>query len=474
MCLTPRCLQQGKGITGDRPQLVLIPLADYVAAQAGVAQGQVDALEPAVLHPVIHPQIPFPLAVGTAYGGIHIIPTQVGGGGLEARYPGIGEVIGVAGQPGFFTGALELADLRVGDQVGGSTVAIVDEGEVAVATQMLVTQTEAVTAVAVGEQGAERPVVHLAIVLEPCGAIARLAVVVGAMGVAVEGAQVGIELALAQADVVHQAEEVLTVVVFQLGKVVAGNQVIGQPVVATGKAELVNPAGATGDGEFLVIGGVAALGLVDLAEMQGQAADVFRGELTATESLRQQASVVESQHRQLGLQRADTQFSLGNARLAGKVDTAEVADRAAVVFQRKDDAGVAATVGLAGATTGVQPDTDLAQYIQTKADRAWGIAGLEVQQKALPPFLALGRGCVAAAVVLIDIEVARAKGGAGAFDKAFLSLGQDGQGGGQQAEGDGAGQQSVLHDVLRLFIRVVMGVSSGSAWSSGALTVGIK
>src|SRR5690606_19021210 len=127
MRLTARCLQPGKGITGYRPHLVLIPLTDYVAAQAGVAQGQVDALEPAVLHPVIHPQIPFPLAVGTAYGGIHIIPTQVGGGGLEARYPGIGEVIGVAGQPGFFTGALELADLRVGDQVGGSTVAIVDE-----------------------------------------------------------------------------------------------------------------------------------------------------------------------------------------------------------------------------------------------------------------------------------------------------------------------------------------------------------
>src|SRR5690606_19685984 len=167
---------------------------------------------------------------------------------------------------------------------------------------------QAVPAQAVGEQGAEGAVVDPAVVLEAGSAVACLAVIVGAVGIAVEGAQIRMQLAIAQADVMDQSEEVLTVVVFQLGKVVAGNQVIGQPVVATGKAELVNPAGATGDGEFLVIGGVAALGLVDLAEMQGQAADVFRGELTATESLRQQASVVESQHRQLGLQRADTQF----------------------------------------------------------------------------------------------------------------------------------------------------------------------
>src|SRR5690554_2236338 len=438
-----------------------------------MAQGQVDALEPAVLHPVIHPQIPFPLAVGTAYGGIHIIPTQVGGGGLEARYPGIGEGIGVAGQPGGFTGAPELADLRVGDQVGGSTVAIVDEGEVAVATQMLVTQTEAVTAVAVGEQGAEGPVVHFAIALEPCGAIARLAVVVGAMGVAVEGAQVGIELALAQADVVHQAEEVLTVVVFQLGKVVAGNQVIGQPVVATGKAELVNPAGATGDGEFLVIGGVAALGLVDLAEMQGQAADVFRGELTATESLRQQASVVESQHRQFGLQGTEAQFGFADTGLAGEVDAAEIADRAAVVLQREEGTRVAVTVGLGGAAARIQADTNLAQGVQPEADRTCGITGLEVEQEALAPLLALRGGGGATAIVLVEVEVAGAEGGTGTLDESLTGLGQGGQGG-QQSEGDGAGQQSVLHDVLRLFIRVVMGVSSGSAWSSGALTVGIK
>src|SRR5690554_1239960 len=387
----PSGSQQGEGVAGDGAQLVLIPLAGHVAAQAGMAQGQVEVLQPAVLDAVVDPQIPLPLMISAGHGGLDVIAAQVGGAGLQVRNAGVGEVIGIAGQPGFFTGALELADLRVGDQVGGSTVAIVDEGEVAVATQMLVTQPEAVTAVAVGEQGAERPVVHFALVLEAGGAIARFAILVGAMGVAVEGAQVGGELALAQTDVVHQAEEVLTVVVFQLGKVVAGDQVVGQLVVTAGKTELVNPAGATGDGEFLVIGGVAALGLVDLAEMQGQAADVFRGELTATESLRQQASVVESQHRQLGLQRADTQFSLGNARLAGKVDTAEVADRAAVVFQRKDDAGVAATIGLGGATTGVQSDTDLAQYVQTKAHRACGVAGLEVQQKALPPLLALGR-----------------------------------------------------------------------------------
>src|SRR5690554_4047971 len=388
----PSGSQQGEGVAGDGAQLVLIPLAGHVAAQAGMAQGQVEVLQPAVLDAVVDPQIPLPLMISAGHGGLDVIAAQVGGAGLQARNAGVGEVIGIAGQPGFFTGALELADLRVGDQVGGSTVAIVDEGEVAVATQMLVTQPEAVTAVAVGEQGAERPVVHFAIVLEAGGAIARFAILVGAMGVAVEGTQVGGELALAQTDVVHQAEEVLAVIIFQLGKVVAGDQVIGQPIVATGKAELVNPAGATGDGEFLVISGVAALGHVDLAEMQGQAADVFRGELTATESLRQQASVVESQHRQLGLQRADTQFSLGNARLAGEVDAAEIADRAAVVLQREEGTRVAVTVGLGGAAARIQADTNLAQGVQPEADRTCGITGLEVEQEALAPLLALRGG----------------------------------------------------------------------------------
>src|SRR5690554_3273814 len=438
-----------------------------------MAQGQVDALEPAVLHPVIHPQIPFPLAVGTTYGGIHIIPTQVSGGSLEARHPGIGKVIGVAGQPGFFTGALELADLRVGDQVGGSTVAIVDEGEVAVAAQVLVAEPQAVPAQAVGEQGAEGAVVDPAVVLEAGSAVACLAVIVGAVGIAVEGAQIGIQLAIAQADVMDQSEEVLAVVVFQLGKVVAGDQVVGQLVVTAGKTELIDPLGTAGNGQPFVIGRGATAGPLDLAQIQGQALDAPGGQLTATECLRQQAAVVEGQHRQFGLQGTEAQFGFADTGLAGEVDAAEIADRAAVVLQREEGTRVAVTVGLGGAAARIQADTNLAQGVQPEADRTCGITGLEVEQEALAPLLALRGGGGATAIVLVEVEVAGAEGGTGTLDESLTGLGQGGQGG-QQSEGDGAGQQSVLHDVLRLFIRVVMGVSSGSAWSSGALTVGIK
>src|SRR5690606_24875905 len=276
------------------------------------------------------------------------------------------------------------------------------------------------------------------------------------------------QLAIAQADVMDQSEEVLAVVVFQLGKVVVGDQVVGQLVVTAGKTELIDPLGTAGNGQPFVIGRGATAGPLDLAQIQGQALDVPGGQLTATECLRQQAAVVEGQHRQFGLQGTEAQFGFADTGLAGEVDAAEIADRAAVVLQREEGTRVAVTVGLGGAAARIQADTNLAQGVRT-----CGITGLEVEQEALAPRRALRGGGGATAIVLVEVEVAGAEGGTGTLDESLTGLGQGGQGG-QQSEGDGAGQQSVLHDVLRLFIRVVMGVSSGSAWSSGALTVGIK
>src|SRR5690606_22167434 len=105
--------------------------------------------------------------------------------------------------------------------------------------------------------------------------------------------------------------------------------------------------------------------------------------------------------------------------------------------------------GLGGAAARIQADTNLAQGVQPEADRTCGITGLEVEQEALAPLLALRGGGGATAIVLVEVEVAGAEGGTGTLDESLTGLGQ----GGQQSEGDGAGQQSVLHDVLRLFIR---------------------
>src|SRR5690554_5767163 len=287
----PSGSQQGEGVAGDGAQLVLIPLAGHVAAQAGMAQGQVEVLQPAVLDAVVDPQIPLPLMISAGHGGLDVIAAQVGGAGLQARNAGVGEVIGIACQPGLLAGPLELGDLRVSDQVGSGAITVVDEGEMAVAAQVLVAEPQAVPAQAVGEQGAEGSVVDPAVVLEAGSAVACLAVIVGAVGIAVEGAQIGIQLAIAQADVMDQSEEVLAVVVFQLGKVVAGDQVVGQLVVTAGKTELIDPLGTAGNGQPFVIGRGATAGPLDLAQIQGQALDVPGGQLTATECLRQQAAV---------------------------------------------------------------------------------------------------------------------------------------------------------------------------------------
>ncbi len=78
---------------------------------------------------------------------------------------------------------------------------------------------------------------------------------------------------------------------------------------------------------------------------------------------------------------------------------------------REDNARVAAAVCFGGTSARVQANAQLSQRIQTEADGAVGVAGLEVEDKALAPFLAVGRCGVATAVVLVDVEVAGIQSG---------------------------------------------------------------
>lgn len=78
-------LQEGEGVADDSAQLVLIALVNYLAAQTGMTQGQINAPQSAILQPVVEAQIPFPLTVSTANRNTHIVTAQAGGRGLEAR-----------------------------------------------------------------------------------------------------------------------------------------------------------------------------------------------------------------------------------------------------------------------------------------------------------------------------------------------------------------------------------------------------
>ena len=243
-------------------------------------QGDTQILQVAALHLVVHAQVALPLAVGAGNGAVHVGAAQIVGGRLQTRHAGCAKIVAVTGQPGPFTGALEFADLRVGDQLRTCAVTVVDDREVALAAQVMVAQAQAMTALAEGEQSAGRAVVDLAVVVEAAGSTAGSLVIVGAVGVAVEVAQVSCQLAITQREIVHRAQVVLAVIVLQLGKVVGGSQVLGQCVVATGVAEAVNPFGTAGNAQVVVVAGDAAAGFANFTDSQLEAVDVAGGNLS--------------------------------------------------------------------------------------------------------------------------------------------------------------------------------------------------
>src|SRR5690606_10746343 len=210
-------------------------------------------------------------------------------------------------QPGTLAGAGEVADLPVGDQVGGGPITLVEEGEGAVAGYLLITGAEGMAAQAVGEQRTPGAVIHftgIAVAGFPETAAAVAFGATGGTGVlavggAAEIAQVAFQCAYRQGPVVGQAEEVLFVEVIQIAVVILRGEVLGQLVVAAGKVEgvavrlLAVDQRRAGDAQADVVAGTPRLGAFQLAGDQGQAVNFVGGDLPSLEGLRQQATVVE-------------------------------------------------------------------------------------------------------------------------------------------------------------------------------------
>src|SRR5690606_1049914 len=251
-----------------------------VAAQARVAPGEAQAFQRAFLQGVVQAEIAFPLLAIIQSTALDVVTGEVGHARFQARHAGVGEVISVLGQPGALAGGEELADLAVCDQVGGGAVTLVEEGEGAVARNLLVAATQRVAAQAVGEQRTPGAVVDFTVETRLAGAGVALGatggVAVLAVGTAIEVAQVGFQAAYRQGQVMHQPQEVLLVVVVQVAVVVLRGQVLGDLVVTTGEVELVGvgPGGRTADAQADVIGRRAGLGVLQLAAGQGQAVDL--------------------------------------------------------------------------------------------------------------------------------------------------------------------------------------------------------
>src|SRR5690606_13810347 len=370
------------------PQLVLV--TGDIGAQAGMAQRYTQILEHTALDLVVQTQVAFPLAVTGVAQGVDVTAAQVLGAEAQPRHV-VGKIVTVLADPCLLAGALELADLRVGDQVGGGPIAVVDEGEVAVTAHCLITQAQGVIAAVIGEQGAHGLVVHLAVVEYAGSTITTLATAIGTGGVAVEVAQVGDQLALAQRQGMHRAEIVLLGVVLGLGKVVAGNQIVTQLGVRAGVPELVHPLGSPGDGPAAVVAAAAAAGCVELTGAQGQVVDLVGGHHHTAVGLRQQAAIVAGQDRQGGFETtADLDLGSGDLGLGGEVDLAEFGYRAVIVFQREHGAGLAAGVGIATLAAGVQAQAGTGKHVQTQAYRTLGVTGVEPEHEALAPFPVAG------------------------------------------------------------------------------------
>ena len=104
--------------------------------------------------------------------------------------------------------------------------------------------------------------------------------------------------------------------------------------------------------------------------------------------------------------RAEARLGLGETQLAGHSDPTEVGPGLAIAFQREHGPRRTLDVRLAGPAAAVQADGMHGQHVQAEADRAFGEAGLEVEEEALAPLLRARR--ILVADVLVDVET-RAK-----------------------------------------------------------------
>ncbi|MNF72646.1 hypothetical protein D3C84_546280 [compost metagenome] len=291
------------------------------------------------------------------------------------------------------------------------------------------------TAQGVGEHGAEGLVVDVA------------AAIIGGAGIA----QVGLErLLVGNRQYMHHIEDVLLVQLFQLAVVVGGAQVVLPLVGQPGEVEVVALVALAAEGEVadaacgvqaqvLKIAGVALVGFLQLAGVEGQAGDLLGVQVAAEEVLRQQARVVGRHARQLGHQAADLEHGLGDLGLEGGRRFGVFA-WALVAESARQQVAAGALVG------GIEFQAQTGIGIQTEANGAFGKAGLGFEDKALCPLFALGLlRCRGVAQVAIEIEVAQLQAGFAVFDELGVSQGWQGEAGAQGDEGHCLGEARLTH-----------------------------
>src|SRR5690606_26036192 len=81
----------------------------------------------------------------------------------QARNAYLRKVVAITDLPGAFTGTLEFADHRLGHEISGGSITLVQPDRIAVAADLLEAGTNGVTADHIGEKGARQPAVNLAL-----------------------------------------------------------------------------------------------------------------------------------------------------------------------------------------------------------------------------------------------------------------------------------------------------------------------
>ncbi|MNK91490.1 hypothetical protein D3C87_1115880 [compost metagenome] len=211
--------------------------------------------------------------------------------------------------PGTLIGLREVAQLVLGEEVRDRAV---DIGKWRAAHLLLITAADAVPVPVPGQTCAQ-------------GAVVDLAGQTGAILVGIEVTHVGFHRPGTEGEAVFQADILLAVEVFQLSVVVAHDGVGGEFVVTAGVAELIAGGAFVSlvlrrQTHVFVVGRVPLLELIELAQAHCQVLDVAGNELSTVERLREQATGVGLQRRQVGHQIAHAQFALGQTRLAGHAE----------------------------------------------------------------------------------------------------------------------------------------------------------
>ena len=221
-----------------------------------------------------------------------------------------------------------------------------------------------------------------------------------------------------------QTGKVLLVIVFEVGVVILDQQVLVHLVIQTCIVEFIALLSAARRRQAAAVTGATAGGVLQLAADQGQVVDVFAGDLSAFEGLRQQAAIVAHQDRQIRAQVTVAQLGLGKTRLGRRTTARPAVGGLAVIVGDHRAAHMAAGAAVEG-------HAEQADGIQTKADGAIGETRLVIKDKRLAPLFGLRRCGSAVAVVVIEIEVAHVQVGCAVAQK--ISRGQGAQGNAQAA-----------------------------------------